>query len=341
MQVTAEAVEGSAGRRGELVRQAMASAMAALEPPLAEMARFATGQRDAGGEPAAGRGKGLRPTLALLGAEAAGGMAEAALPGAVAVELVHTFTLVHDDIMDGDERRRHRPSLWKAYGTGPAVLVGDALLALALESLGRVPAAVRGEAVALLAGALLEVVVGQAADMAFEDRPWTGAGAVTLDEYHAMAAGKTGALLGCSAALGAVLAGAPRDVADGLARAGRELGLAFQAVDDVLGIWGDPDATGKPVFSDLRRRKKTAPVLVALSGPDRDALVAVMTGAVDERGLRAAAGLIERAGGRTAAEEMARRCLGTATALLRELPLARPAVEDLLALAEGLVARRR
>ncbi|GAA2122762.1 polyprenyl synthetase family protein [Actinomadura napierensis] len=329
----------SMARCGALVRPAMRAAVDTLDPALVEMAEFALGWRDACGAPARGGGKGLRPALVLLGAEAAGAPDEAALPGAVAVELVHAFSLVHDDIMDGDERRRHRPSLWKAYGTGPAVMTGDALLALALDVLGRERCAA---AVGLLAEALLDVVGGQAADAAFESRPWTGPDAVTVEEYHAMAVRKTGALLGCSAAMGAVLAGAPPGLAAGLARAGCELGLAFQAVDDVLGIWGDPAVTGKPVFSDLRRHKKTVPVLAALAGPRcDDRLVELLTGAPADEELREAAFRIERAGGRAITEEMARDRLESATGRLRALPLSGRAAAELLAVAACVVDRHR
>ncbi|MGW4056495.1 polyprenyl synthetase family protein, partial [Streptomyces sp. NPDC004779] len=251
-----------------LVRPALVEAVGRLHPWTGEMAAYALGWAGPDGtpDPAGSEGKGVRQALAVLGAEAVGADAADGVPGAVAVELVHTFSLLHDDIMDADALRRRRPAVWTTYGTGPAVLAGDALLAQAVTGLAevrgdRAPAAVRR-----LCGTLNALVAGQAEDLRFEDRPWHGPGAVAPEGYRAMAEHKTGALLGCALALGAVLGGAPEPTVTALDRAGRHLGLAFQAVDDVLGIWGDPERTGKPVHADLRRGKKTYPVLAALAG---------------------------------------------------------------------------
>ncbi|NKY14795.1 RelA/SpoT family protein [Streptomyces somaliensis] len=231
------------------------------------MAAFCLGWSDVTGAPAPGasEGKGVRQALAVLGAEAVGADGRVAVAGAVAVELVHAFSLLHDDIMDGDTVRRQRETVWKAYGTGPAVLAGDALFALAVQCLAEVPGAYTGPAVRRLSATLADLVHGQAEDLCFEDRPWTGPGAVRPEAYRTMAEHKTGALLGCAAALGALLGGASDATVTALDRAGRHLGVAFQAVDDLLGVWGDPAATGKPVHGDLRRRKKTYPVLAALA----------------------------------------------------------------------------
>ncbi|MFD2350738.1 polyprenyl synthetase family protein [Nonomuraea ferruginea] len=267
--------------------------MSSLHPWSARMAAFTLGWSDADGRPYEGNsGKGVRPAIALLCAEAAGAPAESAVPAAVAVELVHAFSLVHDDIIDLGERRRHRPALWKAYGTGPALLAGDALLALAVAQL-----AGSGEAMNYLSRALVELVQGQTADMAFEDRPWRGPGAVTVGEYTEMTLGKTGGLLGAAAATGVILGGRA-DLAPRLWEMGRELGVAFQLVDDILGIWGDPGVTGKPADSDLRRGKKTYPVLAALAtdgAAAHDLAALLQAGAADEHAVRRAAGLVEEA----------------------------------------------
>jgi geranylgeranyl diphosphate synthase type I len=280
--------------------------------------------------------------LALVCAEGVGARAETAVPGAVAVELIHTFSLVHDDIMDGDDRRRHRPSTWKAYGVGPAVMAGDALLALAVETLARAPSANASQAIRLLSSTLIELVDGQAQDLHFEARPWTGSDAVTVDEYQAMATRKTGALLACSAAIGPVLAGARVPVVEAIAQMGRHLGLAFQAVDDLLGIWGDPAVTGKPVYSDLRQRKKTIPVVAALAtgtvaGRRLAALLAA--GGADEEDLRRAAALVSEAGGRAITEDLARRHVTVALQIVRDVALASSAAEDLVALSGFVVER--
>ncbi|MFF4486715.1 polyprenyl synthetase family protein [Streptomyces sp. NPDC001544] len=325
------------GRCRELVRPALAEAVGRLHPWVGEMAAYTFGWCEVGGAPAvAPGGKGVRQALAVLGAEAAGAAGRAGVAGAVAVELVHAFSLLHDDIMDGDATRRRRPTVWKAYGTGPAVLAGDALFALAVETLAVEPGG--AGAVRVLSAALTDLVRGQADDLLFAARPWTGAERVSPKEYRAMAEHKTGALLGCAAALGATLGGAPAATVAALDEAGRALGVAFQLVDDVLGIWGDPAVTGKPVHGDLRERKKTFPVLAALAapGPAARRLAALL----DSPGeTEAAAELVEELGGRAAALAEARRHTATARAALTAEPLAAGAAGELRCLLDFLVAR--
>ncbi|MER6332580.1 polyprenyl synthetase family protein [Streptomyces sp. NPDC001034] len=318
-----------------LVRPALSEAVGRLHPWMAEMAAYSFGWCEVGGAPAATPGgKGVRQALAVLGARAAGADGRAGIPAAVAVELVHTFSLLHDDIMDGDATRRRRPAVWKAYGTGPAVLAGDALFALAVETLAAVPQGAR--AVRLLSAALADLVRGQADDLLFTGRPCTGPDRVTAEEYRAMAEAKTGALLGCAFALGAVLGGADEDTTGTLDRAGRHLGIAFQLVDDVLGIWGDPAVTGKPAGGDLRERKKTYPVLAALDSPAARALPELLDS--PERAEEAAE-LIEAAGGRTATLAEARTHTAAARTLLARAPLAAGAAGDLLTVLDFLVGR--
>ncbi|MGI8335414.1 polyprenyl synthetase family protein [Actinomadura scrupuli] len=312
------------------------------------MALFSFGWAEPDGSPRNAReaprggtrgGKGLRPALAVLCAEGAGGSAADAVPGAVAVELVHAFSLVHDDIMDGDEWRRHRQTVWKAYGVGPAVLAGDALLALGMDTLVHAPPDHAGAAVRRFSAALVELVRGQSEDVAFEDRPWTGSRAVTVEEYCAMAAGKTGALLACAAAVGALLGGGPPALAEQMMRLGRHLGLAYQAVDDLLGIWGDPEVTGKPVFNDLRRGKKSLPVVAALAQGADPALLAARP--QDEETLRRSAQVIEAAGGRTFARRYAEGQLDQAMTIIGTAGLTGPAARELGVLARSFVDRVR
>ncbi|MFB7915659.1 polyprenyl synthetase family protein [Streptomyces sp. NPDC056061] len=328
----------------DLVRPALVRAVQQLHPWHAEMSAFSLGWCAADGSPVQGsQGKGVRQALTLLAAEAAGAPAEDAVVGAVAVELIHVFSLLHDDIMDGDETRRQRATVWKAYGTGPAILAGDALFALAVRTLADAPGAHSAEAVRHLGAALTDLVHGQAEDLLFEKRPWTGPEAVRPHEYRWMAEHKTGALLGCAAGLGGVLAGAPPATVDALTDAGRHLGVAFQAVDDVLGIWGDPELTGKPVHSDLRRLKKTYPVLAALAadGPAAGRLAALLgTGVpLDDGAARRAADLVEEAGGRAATLAEAHRQLDSARRSLEGVPLAPAALDEILALLPFLVDR--
>jgi geranylgeranyl diphosphate synthase type I len=324
----------------ELAAPALAEAIGTLHPWVAEMARYAFGRCEVGGAPADhGQGKGVRQALAVLGAEAVPAPAEAGVPAAVAVELVHVFSLLHDDIMDGDALRRGRPAVWKAYGTGPAVLAGDALFALAVETVALAPRS--GSAVRQLTSALGDLVRGQADDLLFADRPWTGPDAVRVAEYEVMAERKTGALLGCALALGARLAGAPDPAVTALDRAGRHLGVAFQIADDVLGIWGDPSVTGKPVHGDLRQGKKTLPVLAALGGAGYGELAELLAAphSLDGAGVRRATALVERAGGRAAAVREARRHLAAAEALLAGLPLAPGPAAELRTVLSALADR--
>ncbi|WP_069169443.1 polyprenyl synthetase family protein [Streptomyces griseus] len=334
----------------DLVRPALSTALARLHPWPHEMASFALGRSTAGaaradGAPADGasEGKGVRQALAVLCAEAAGAPGQSAVAGAVAVELTHAFTLVHDDIMDGDGTRRQRETVWKAYGTGAAVLAGDALFALAVQTLAEAPGPHTAAAVRRLSQTLGGLVHGQADDLLFAARPWTGPEAVGPDEYRTMAELKTGTLLGCAAALGGLLGGAPAATVTALDRTGRHLGVAFQAVDDLLGIWGDPAVTGKPVHSDLRQRKKTYPVLAALAGEGRAAqeLAALLNSPLplDDTGAVRAAALVEAAGGRTATLDEARRHLDAARACLRSVPLAPGPVAEIEVLLGFLLHR--
>ncbi|MFL4946294.1 polyprenyl synthetase family protein [Streptomyces sp. MMS24-I31] len=321
----------------ELVRPVLAETVGRLHPWVGEMAGYAFGWCEVGGAPAAAPGgKGVRQALAVLGAEAAGADGRDGVAAAVAVELVHAFSLVHDDIMDGDATRRGRPTVWKAYGTGPAVLAGDALFALAVETLAAAPGGTT--ALRRLSVTLADLLRGQADDLLFATRPWTGPERVRPAEYRAMAEHKTGALLGCAAALGAVLGGAPPATADALDRAGRHLGVAFQVVDDVLGLWGDPAVTGKPVHADLRERKKTFPVLAALDAPHPAASHLAGLLESDGEGTEAAA-LIEAAGGRAAALAEAHRHVAAAETALAAVPLRAAAAAQLRALPAFLLRR--
>jgi geranylgeranyl diphosphate synthase type I len=238
------------------------------------------------------------------------------VPGGVALELVHNFSLVHDDLIDGDTERRHRPTVWAVWGAPAAILSGDAMLALAQEVLLEVPAPA---AALLLTRTVRELVGGQVADVAFADRDDVG-----VDECLAMAHGKTGTLLGASTEVGAVLAGAPPGARAALRTFGAELGLAFQLVDDLLGIWGEPAVTGKPVLADLRERKKSLPVTWAVvhggdAGRDLTAWLTRPDDSDDELTLRRGAALVEAGGGRAWAGAEPRRRLAAAEAALATL----------------------
>lgn len=243
-----------------LLQPALRAAVDGLPPSMRRIAGYHLGWLDEEGRPAEGdHGKAIRPTLTLLAAEAIGGSASAAVPAAVAIELVHNFSLIHDDVMDGDDTRRHRPTVWRVFGLGSAILVGDALLTLAFDVLGSSEHPAAREGARRLSGAVMGMVDGQYADMSFEQRA-----DVDMAECVAMAERKTAALFGTAAALGGAFGGAQPQQVDDLAAFGTCLGVAFQIVDDLLGIWGDPGVTGKPVYSDLQNRKKSLPVVAAL-----------------------------------------------------------------------------
>jgi geranylgeranyl diphosphate synthase type I len=317
MTITAETLDRTRG----LVAPALRLAVERLDPFTRLVVSYHLGWSDEHGTPiAANPGKALRPALALLAAEALSGTPQPGLPGAVAVELVHNFSLLHDDLMDRDTERRHRRTVWAVWGDATAVLAGDALLSLAHEALTEGDSPYGQAAGQALAIATRELIRGQVLDLAFEQRNDVG-----LDECLDMAAGKTGALLGVSAAIGAILVGAPQPVVSSLARFGTELGMAFQLIDDLLGIWGLPEVTGKPVFSDLVARKKTLPVTWSLDhGGDAGRELADWLrrdGTPTDDELRHAAQLIERAGGRAWATEEARYRIGLAEEALDQAGL--------------------
>jgi len=209
-------------------------------------------------------GKRIRPLMVLLTTSAAGGEWERALPAAAAVELVHNFSLIHDDIQDGSDLRRGRPTVWKIWGMPQAINVGDAMFALAHSATLRLADTSSPEiairASRLLLFTCLELTRGQYLDMQYENR-----NDLTVDDYWPMVSGKTAALLAACTELGAIIAGANDTTCTAFHDFGRSLGLAFQAQDDYLGIWGDAALTGKSAESDLVTGKKSLPVLFGLT----------------------------------------------------------------------------
>jgi geranylgeranyl diphosphate synthase type I len=209
-------------------------------------------------------GKRLRPVMCLLACTAVGGDWRAALPAAASVELVHNFSLIHDDIEDNSFQRRHRDAVWHIWGIAQGINTGDAMWALSRLALHRLAA--RGhdaETILRVSRRIdetcLALCTGQYLDISFE-----GIESVTLSEYERMVAGKTAALLSGSLAMGAILGGADDKTVSAFGSFGHEFGLSFQIIDDILGIWGDPEVTGKSAASDILERKKTLPVLYAI-----------------------------------------------------------------------------
>ena len=227
--------------------------------------------RPADGHP----GKLLRPKLLLLSYELAWAQEQhsttrplqlslqPALPAAAAIELAHNFTLLHDDIQDGDVERRHRPTVWSVWGIPQAILVGDALFALARLHLWKmldqeVAPAIVLHLAKLFDEALLRLTEGQHLDMSFE-----GQQQVSLSDYEEMISRKTATLMACATEMGAALGSSNREIIEGMARFGHSLGLAFQVRDDILGVWATKAESGKLPAGDIYRRKKSLPVLHA------------------------------------------------------------------------------
>jgi geranylgeranyl diphosphate synthase type I len=246
------------GRYQERIQSGLSEVMATLPREVLDPALYHLGLL-----PGARPGKALRPTLTLLIGEALGAEEDAALPLAVAVQLVHDFSLLHDDIVDGDRTRRGQPALWVRDGMPSALNTGDALLtaAFCVISAADLPPHTSTRAVAQLGAATLEMVGGQQADITA-----TGAVPASLPQYLAMVERKTGALMGAASALGAIAAGAADPTVAACERFGRTLGVAFQLRDDVLGVFGDSAETGKPVGNDLLRGKQGLPMVLALTG---------------------------------------------------------------------------
>jgi geranylgeranyl diphosphate synthase type I len=323
------------------VQPALQAAVATIsDERMRLIAGYQLGWCDADGRSDDAGGKAIRPALALLGAQAAGGAAEIAAPAAAAVELVHNFSLLHDDIMDRDVERRHRPTGWVVFGEGQAILAGNAMLTAAFDALVR--AGNPGQrCLPCLLGSVQELISGQSQDLDLEGRASVG-----LADVLRMEAGKTAALLSCAASIGALAVGAPTPVVHGLAAFGHELGIAFQLVDDVLGVVGDPATTGKSASSDVRAGKRSAPIVAALSSgtPAAAELSRLMSDAPptsDEDVARATA-LIEQADGLGWASREADARLARALERLDGLDLPdRAAVGELVAVAGYIVARDR
>ena len=301
---------------------------------LYQMVRYHLGMEEAEGATAAAHtGKRVRAAMCCLSCAAA------------AIELLHSFTLLHDDVADRDPVRRGRPTVWRRWGVGQAVTAGDAMFALANLALGASEAAgVSAPVVSALLGELneatLAVCEGQQLDLSYEGRS-----DVSVDDYLMMIERKTGALFAAACAIGARMAEAPERQRGALRRFGRELGLGFQIRDDVLGIWGEAEELGKPVGSDLRRNKRSLPIVHGLASAgesEREAIAGRLAEGIrsDEEAAEIAARL-EELGSRRFCEQMAGASLERALEALEEVsPEPRPA-EDLRTVASYLVERTK
>lgn len=291
-------------------------------------------------------GKRLRPMLCLLSSEALGGSIEQALPAAGSVELIHNFSLVHDDIQDNSHTRRGRRAVWDIWGLAQGINVGDGLFVLARLALHRLadrglPPERQQAATLALDRACLALCEGQYFDMTFEDLL-----EVELDQYLWMIRHKTAALLATSAQLGAIVATDDRELIAHLYQFGENLGMAFQIRDDVLGAWGDEQVTGKSAATDIRDKKKTLPVVYALHQTgDRDAArdlaeLFAQPGLLNSSDIQTALALLDRVRARQYAEEIESEYFRQALYSLNETGLDNAAQSNLRELAASLMGRQ-
>jgi geranylgeranyl diphosphate synthase type I len=284
-------------------------------------------------------GKRLRSLLSLLSCEACGGDWHQALPAAASIELIHNFSLIHDDIEDNSPQRRHRPTLWSLWGEAQAINVGDGLFAvsrLALQRLserGISPAKVL-RAFRIVDQTCLDLTEGQYLDLAFEEEE-----CVTVEMYVEMIGKKTGALMGCATQLGALLGTDDEHAIENYRSFGDQLGLLFQIVDDILGIWGAGEATGKGVGEDIVSRKKSLPVVYALQQSDELAEIYRQEQmGVAEQG--EVMGMLDRLSARDYAQSMASRHLRLALDALAATQMQSQAQDSLRKIAHFLLDRQ-
>jgi geranylgeranyl diphosphate synthase type I len=305
-----------------------------------EMLTYHMGWTGEGAGPEA-TGKRIRPLLVLLTNLASSGaeMWQSALPAAAAVELVHNFSLVHDDIQDNSDKRRGRPTTWVKWGAPMAINAGDALFVLSNQAIidlkENYPAEVVVKAAEILHNTCLDLTRGQFLDMSYEEKTDLG-----VDDYWPMVAGKTAALLSACCHIGSLLGGADDSLQEAYRSFGHYLGLAFQVQDDILGIWGDEALTGKSAASDLIEGKKSLPVMAGLSANGRFA-ERWKRGPVQSAEVQELARVLVSEGGYEKANDAAKQMTDLALLSLREADPQGEAGEALFELTDKLLKRNQ
>lgn len=304
--------------------------------PFHEMLAYHMGWTGEGAGPAA-TGKRVRPLMMLLVVEGHGKQWLRAAPAAAAVELIHNFSLVHDDIQDNSEKRRGRTTVWKKWGAPMAINVGDAFFVMANQAMLDLAKHYAAETVLKAANVLyracLDLTRGQFLDMFYENRI-----DLTIEEYWILIEGKTAALLAACTQIGAILGGAEEATIEKYRIFGRDLGLAFQVQDDMLGIWGDEAATGKSIASDLVEGKNSLPVLYGVSQRGRFAQRWAQQAIRPEEVARLAQILIDE-GAYAYAQQESKRLTDQALAALEDANPSGAAGEALAELAKKLLNR--
>jgi len=312
--------------------------------PMYQMMQYHLGWVDRDLQPVASRrGKRVRPLMCLLACHAVADSWEEALPVAAAIELIHNFTLIHDDIQDNSLQRHGRDTVWHVWGLAQGINTGDAMWALAqaavhrLQDQGRPPETVLA-VMRLLSESCLALCAGQHLDLTYESL-----GIVSLDDYVAMIRGKTAALLGAACAAGALVGEADTRVVELYRAFSTHIGLAYQMVDDLLGIWGDEDATGKPVGDDILARKKSLPIVHALNwerSQGRDDLYELyQREQLRERHVAQVQRILAEAGSEAYTQQLAEEHLNRAARALTAISIEHPAQDSLAALAFALGRR--
>lgn len=284
------------------------------------------------------QGKRIRPLLVLLTAQAAGGDWKAALPAAAAVELVHNFSLIHDDIEDRSQTRRGRETVWARWSEPLAINAGDAMYAMAFSALeGLIPTVGKLhalEAYRVLTDTCIYLTGGQHLDITYEN-----AQSLLLEAYWPMVSGKTAALLAACPQLGAICAGANSEIIEIMRTFGHSLGLSFQVQDDLLGIWGAAAETGKSVVNDLVNGKKTLPILYGFQ-QEKQFAAAWRNAKPEEINHQQLVELLEQDGARSYTESQARRLTVESLSALDRVGFDNDAGKALRVLAETLLNRR-
>ena len=306
--------------------------------PFHEMLTYHMGWTGEGAGPDA-TGKRIRPLLLLLSAAACGADWHSALPGAAAVELVHNFSLVHDDIQDNSAKRRGRPTTWVKWGMPMAINVGDALFVTSNQAIMELkktyPTEIVLRSAEILHNTCLELTRGQFLDMSYEER-----NDLAVEDYWPMISGKTAALLSACCHIGALLGSAEEARQESYRAFGHYLGLAFQVQDDILGIWGDEAFTGKSAASDLIEGKNSLPILAGLGANGKFA-ARWKQGPIQADGVQELARLLASEGGYEAATDAAKQMTDLALMSLREADPQGEAGDALFELADKLLKRNQ